>query len=149
VKHELSLRERALKFLAQREHSRRELAAKLAPHAESPEELQTLLDALASKRQLSDERYAEARARALSRKYGAARIVHDLKAKGVAPELAEHAAEEAWASESQRARDALRKKFGAPPQSRNERARQIRFLQSRGFSFDSIRSALGGGEDAD
>ena len=149
MKHELSLRERALKFLAQREHSRRELAAKLAPHAETPEELQALLDALASRRQLSDERYAEVRAHMLSRKYGAARIVHDLKAKGVAPELAEHAVEGARASESQRARDALRKKYGAPPQSREESARQMRFLQSRGFSFDSIRSALGGDEDAD
>jgi regulatory protein len=149
VKRELSLRGRALRLLAQREHSRKELAGKLAPHAESPQELEALLDALAAKRQLSDQRYAEARAYTLSRKYGAARIVHDLKAKGVDPALAEHAAEAARASELERAREAWRKKIGAPPQSREERARQIRFLQSRGFSFDSIRSVVSGGEDAD
>jgi len=40
---ERSLRERALGFLARREHSRTELRRKLAPHAESPEELDALL----------------------------------------------------------------------------------------------------------
>ena len=77
------LRARALKYLARREHSRAELARKLAPRAESPEALGQLLDALAAKRQLSDERYAEARARQLARKYGAARIRHELRAQGV------------------------------------------------------------------
>lgn len=75
------LKARALRHLVRREHSRAELARKLAPHAESPEALESLLDQLLAKKQLSDERFAEGRARTLSRKYGAARIRHDLKSK--------------------------------------------------------------------
>src|SRR3990170_7513821 len=81
------LKARALRHLARREHSRAELERKLAQHAESPAALGQLLDALAAKRQLSDERYAEARAHQLSRKYGAARIRQDLKAKGIGEHL--------------------------------------------------------------
>ena len=73
-----------MRLLARREHSRAELARKLAPHAGSAQELQTLLDSLIEKKQLSDERYASERARWLARKYGPARIRHDLRAKGVA-----------------------------------------------------------------
>jgi len=74
---------RALRYLARREHSRAELERKLAPRAESPAALAQLLDALEAKKQLSNERYAEARAHQLARKYGAARIRRDLKAKGI------------------------------------------------------------------
>jgi len=56
-----------LRLLARREHSRAELARKLAPHAGSAQELQTLLDSLIEKKQLSDARYASERARWLAR----------------------------------------------------------------------------------
>src|SRR3954467_11768772 len=79
-----ALKARALRHLARREHSRAELSRKLAPHAESAAALLFLLDELEKKKQLSDERYAEVRAHWMSRKYGAARIRQDLKAKGVA-----------------------------------------------------------------
>src|SRR3989344_6800695 len=55
----LSLKGRALRLLSQREHSRSELAAKLAPHAESPEELAALLDQLVEQDWLSDQRAAQ------------------------------------------------------------------------------------------
>ena len=77
------LRARALRLLARREHSRAELTRKLAPYAGAAAALDALLDALVAKKQLSDERFAEARTRQLERKYGAARIRQDLKAKGV------------------------------------------------------------------
>src|SRR5262252_1604038 len=83
------LKARALRYLVRREHSRAELERKLAPHAESPEALNAVVDLLLSKKHLSDERFAEERARSLSRKYGAARIRQDLKARGVAGEIAE------------------------------------------------------------
>jgi len=83
----VELHARALRLLARREHSRAELASKLAPRAQSPEALNTLLDALEQKKQLSNERFAEARAHQLARKYGAARIRQDLKAKGIAASL--------------------------------------------------------------
>ncbi len=140
-----ALKARALRHLARREHSRAELARKLAPHAESPEALGQLLDALAAKRQLSDERYAEIRTRQLARKYGAARIRLDLKAKGVNQELI---ARVSIGSELARAASILQRKYRATANSREERARRMRFLQGRGFSHDTIRKLLSS-DDAD
>jgi regulatory protein len=134
------LKARALRLLARREHSRDELARKLAPHAESPEILEGLLRELESKKQLSNERFAEGRARWLARKYGAARIVQDLKSKGVAEDLADRAA--AGLNEIEKAKAILARKYRQPATTREEHARRARFLQSRGFSYDTIRSAL-------
>ncbi len=143
-----TLRERALRLLARREHSRAELARKLRTYASPEEELETLLEDLSRRKFLSDERYAESRAHALSRKYGAARIAHELRAKGLGKELAEQASGVARATEVERAREVWRRKFRAAPRTREERAKQMRFLQSRGFSFDAIRAVVvGPGED--
>ena len=141
-----TLRERALRLLARREHSLAELAGKLRGYA-SPEELEALLEDLSRRRLLSDERYAESRAHALSRKYGAARIVHELRAKGLDKGLAEQTAKAARATEVERAREVWLRKFRVAPKTREERAKQMRFLQSRGFSFDAIRAAVGGKDD--
>ncbi|HYT15414.1 MAG TPA: recombination regulator RecX [Burkholderiales bacterium] len=143
-----TLRERALRLLARREHSRAELAGKLRRYAAPEEDLEILLDDLSRRKLLSDERYAESRTHALSRKYGAARIAHELRAKGLGKELAEQASGVARATEVERAREIWRRKFRAAPKTREERARQMRFLQSRGFSFDAIRAVVAGpGED--
>ena len=64
----VSLRERALRILVRREYSRLELRRRLLEHAASEEELDALLDTLEQKKQLSDQRYAESRARVLGRK---------------------------------------------------------------------------------
>jgi regulatory protein len=140
-----ALKARALRHLVRREHSRAELARKLAPFAPSPEALERLLDALAANKQLSDERYAELRAHQLSRKYGAARIRLDLKAKGVAQEFVERVCA---ASEFERAASILQRKYRAPAATREDRARRMRFLQRRGFSHDTIRKLLSS-DDAD
>ncbi len=139
-----ALRERALRLLARREHSRAELAGKLRTYASPQEDLEALLEDLSRRRLLSDERYAESRAHALSRKYGAARIAHELRAKGLDKELAEQASVAARATEVDRAREVWRRKFRIAPRTREERAKQMRFLQSRGFSFDAIRAVVGG-----
>ncbi len=129
------LRARALRLLARREHSRQELARKLSPRAESREALERLLDELEARKQLSEERYAELRAHVLGRKYGAARIRQDLKSKGVSEELA---ARFAGVDEVQKAREILARKYREPATTREERARRMRFLQSRGFSSEII-----------
>jgi regulatory protein len=134
------LKARALRHLVRREHSRAELARKLAPYADSPASLETVLADLASRKQLSDERYVEARAHWLARKYGAAKIRQDLRAHGVADALIERVSNE---GEEQRARAILARKYGGASTSREEKARRARFLQSRGFSYDTIRRALG------
>ena len=135
------LKARALRFLVRREHSRAELVRKLSPHAESEEALNAVVDLLLSKKHLSDERFAEERARSLSRKYGAARIRQDLKARGVADEIAGRVSE---AGDLERARAILARKYRDAAATREEQARRARFLQSRGFSYEVIRRALSG-----
>ena len=141
----VELRARALRLLARREHSRAELGRKLSGHAETPEALELLLIDLEKRKQLSDERYAEERVRSLSRKYGAARIRQDLKAKGVDRETIDRISAE---GELERARGILARKYREPAATREERAKRMRFLQSRGFSSDVIRSLLSS-RDAD
>ena len=148
MKKQPTLREWALRLLAQREHSRAELGRKLAAHVGPEDDLEALLEDLQRRKLLSDERYAESRTHALSRKFGAARIAHELRAKGLDKELAGRAAAAARATEVERARAVWLRKFRAAPATCEERAKQMRFLQSRGFSFDAIRAVVrGAGED--
>ncbi len=141
------LRERALRLLARREHSRAELAKKLQAHSWPEDDLEALLDDLSRRKLLSDERYAESRAHALSRKFGAARIAHELRARGLDKDLADKASKTARITELERAREVWRRKFRNAPKTREERAKQMRFLQSRGFSFDAIRSVVAGADE--
>jgi regulatory protein len=147
LKKQRTLRERALGLLARREHSRAELARKLAIHAGPEDDLEALLEDLQRRKLLSDERYAESRSHALSRKFGAARIVQKLRAKGLDKGLAEGAVAAARTTEVERARAVWLRKFRAAPATREERARQMRFLQSRGFSFDAIRAVIRGADE--
>ena len=139
-----ALKQRALRYLVRREHSRAELARKLAPYAESPAALEAVLDLLLQKKQQSDERFASERARVLSRKYGAAKIRLDLKEHGVSDELVARVSDE---GELDRARAILGRKYRSACTSREERARRARFLQSRGFGYDVIRRALAAEDD--
>ena len=141
------MKARALRALARREHTRAELARKLAPHAASAEALDTLLDTLIANGQLSDARYAEERARVLARRFGARRVRQDLRARGVATDVVEHEAAQAAGGELAHARAIVRRRFPAPAATREERARRTRFLQGRGFSYDTIRAALGTFDD--
>lgn len=134
-----ALKVRALRLLARREHSRDELARKLSPYAESTEVLQGLLRALEGGRQLSDERFAESRARVLARKYGSARIRQDLRAKGIAADVV---AVVIGGDELERARGILARRYRAAPRSREERARRARFLQGRGFSAEIVHQLV-------
>jgi regulatory protein len=135
----VELKVRALRYLAQREHSRAELERKLAPHAQSPEILQGVLGELEGRQLLSNHRFAESRTRVLARKYGAARIRQDLKARGVDEATI---AQLAPGDELERARAILERKYREPAASAEERAKRSRFLQSRGFSYEIISKLL-------
>jgi len=137
------LRVRALQLLTRRDFCRAELLAKLAPHAESAEELESVLDTLQSERLLSDQRYAAQRVVARAGRYGNARLKQELRQKGVGDDDIASALPEAG-DETERCRTIWGKKFGRPPESAEERAKQIRFLQYRGFSGDAIRRAMQG-----
>lgn len=134
----VSLLGRAMKLLAQREHSRPELKRKLAAHAESDEQLDALLDSLEQRNYLSQARFVESVVQRRSGRFGALRIAQELDQHGI--DGARKAEALAALRESERARALLvwRKRFGAVPQDASERARQQRFLAQRGFSGDTI-----------
>ncbi len=143
----LSLKGRALAALARREYSRLELARKLRPHAESVEQLDAVLDALAADRLLSNERFAESLARRRGERFGVARVKQELKSHQLAPELIAAQVDALRESEYARARQVWEKRFGAPPAEPAARLRQMRFLAARGFSSDVIRRVVGGEDD--
>ena len=79
---------------------------------------------------------------ARSHKFGASKIANELREKGVASDLIETAIELVKENELAYAKEIWRKKFKAIPASRDDWARQGRFLQSRGFGFDVIKKVL-------
>ncbi len=142
----MTLRERALNLLARREHSRAELARKLAPLAE-PDEVEALLDTLERENLLSNARYAEMLAHARAGRHGSLRLKADLREKGVPAAVIDATVSEARESDLEAARAVWRKKFGELPKSAAERAKQARFLAGRGFPGEIVRKILGGEED--
>jgi regulatory protein len=138
----LSLRARALKALARREHSRQELRTKLQPFAEDPDELEPLLDDLEKRGWLSEARFVEHTTTVRRRRFGAARILRELREKGVSDTALEAAQSLLKDSEVEAARAVWKKKFGSLPTTLEERAKQSRFLASRGFSAEVVHKVL-------
>jgi regulatory protein len=146
--HTPTLRERALTLLARREHSRAELARKLSPHAGDAAEVERVLDDCERRGWLSERRVVEQRVHTLRKRYGARRIERDLLQKGISGEAVAAALAELKGGELDAAREVWRRKFrGRQPRTPAERARQLRFLQGRGFELDTIFRVLKGGED--
>lgn len=130
----LSLKGRALKLLSQREHSRLELQRKLAEHVEEGDDLNAVLNELEKRGFISEERVVESVIHSKAGRYGSARLLQELRSKGLDDEVVRNAGEQLRDTELQRAKDIWRKRFGQPPADVKEKARQLRFLASRGFS---------------
>lgn len=140
------LKARAIALLARRDYSRTELRDKLTARgghgADATDDVDALLDELAALGFLSDARFAQSVVRQKSGGYSKRAIGSALKARGVEGE----AATDALASVEIDDLDAMialwRRRFGVPPANDKEKARQARFLQSRGFSLSSIFKLL-------
>jgi regulatory protein len=149
-----SIKGRALRYLAQREHSRRELERRLARHVhDTPDtsaaaQIAQALDELAAAGLQSEARVADAVLRVQGARFGTHKLRQTLQAKGLDSDLISQTLALGRASELERAAEVWRRKFGNPPADAVERARQQRFLAARGFSGDVIRRVVqGGGED--
>jgi regulatory protein len=140
------VRDRALRLLARREHSALELRRKLLQRGYSPELIESALSGLAAEGLLSEARYAGEWVRSrIARGQGPAKIRAELRHQGLADEQIRQALAAAEADWGRLAAEVRRKRFGAAlPASLAERARQTRFLETRGFTADQIRQALGG-----
>ena len=108
-----------------------------------------MLDELGRSGLLSDERFAGAVARSRSQRFGDARIRYDLRRFGIADDLSAAALAKLAGSEAARAREVSSKRFPGLPKTAAERAKRARFLQSRGFSLDSIYQVLRGRIDVE
>jgi regulatory protein len=150
-----ALRARALRWLAQREHSRSELRRKLlrrradadADAATDPGLVERVLDTLQQQGWLSDERFAASRVRTRAPRQGLQRIRAELARHGLA--LDSDSAAALRASEDARARAVWQRKFGQPAADAAGRARQMRFLAGRGFDTEVIRRVLAVAADPD
>ena len=143
----LSLTGRALRLLSAREHSRAELVRKLTQYEEEPGALVKVLDILEAKDFINEGRVVESVVHRRSGKLGVSRIKQELQAKGLQPDAVAEAVQLLRVSEVERAREVWRKKFGTPPVDAAERAKQMRFLASRGFGGDTIRKVVSGGDE--
>ena len=136
------LRERALRLLARREHSRAELARKLESTGFVQQDIAPLLDEFETRNWLSDRRFAESYVADHRARAGSVKLAYDLRQRGVSDVIIEVVLSEIHDSELERAREVWKKKFGSSPTDRAEKARQMRFLQSRGFGADTIRRVI-------
>jgi regulatory protein len=157
-----ALFQEALRLQVRREHSRHELTQKLmlklgqAQVANSelnnaePEFqaalVASIIDELGAKHFQSDQRFAQQRAAHRGARYGNQRIKQELSQRGVDGQTIAEVLDEGE-SELFRCRNVWLKKFGGPAVGREEIARQVRFLQYRGFSGATIRQVMNSSPD--
>ncbi len=166
-----SLKARALRLLSQREHSRVELAKKLGDYlslqtkadrankaqdrdqeqikadapALSPEvQIAAVLDDFEKRGWLSDARFAEALVRRRSERYGVRKIKDELQRAGVASDASAALLDGLKNTEFERAKELFERKFGEIAEDQKMRARQYRFLVSKGFNPEIVAKVIGG-----
>jgi len=136
------LRERALRLLARREHSRAEITRKLGAAGFAIEDIAPLLDEFEQKNWLSDQRFAESWVADHRARAGSVKLAYELRQRGVRDDLIEAVLGDNRDGELERAREVWQKKFGTPPADAADKAKQIRFMLSRGFTTDAIRRVV-------
>ncbi|MEO8407180.1 MAG: recombination regulator RecX [Oxalobacteraceae bacterium] len=143
----IGLKARALRYLSMREHSRAELARKLARHAEASDDIEALLNFLEAQNWLSQTRFSKALVNRRATRYGNSRILSELQSHGIGGDALSEIKAELNTDEVARACAVWRKKFGTLATDAAERAKQMRFLQQRGFSHRAIQAAMRGTAD--
>ena len=140
---EQAIREKAIRLLARREYSARELATKLGTQFD-PELVDQILASLAEQGLQSDQRFADGLVRGrINQGHGPIRIQAELKQKGIEPSLIQHVMESNAVDWFEQALSTYQRRFGTHHATDMKvRAKQMRFLQYRGFSMDQIRFAL-------
>ena len=142
-----SLMARAVGLLARREYSRVELARKLRRYLapdDDASEIDRVLDRLKMQNLLSDARFAHALVGQRAERYGDLRVRRDLRDRGVAPADADAAMDQLRNTELARAHAVWTRRFAALPTNADERGRQGRYLQARGFTMHAITQVLAG-----
>jgi regulatory protein len=137
-----SLRAQAVRLLARREYSRAELEARLVAKGASRDDIAVVLDELSALGYVSNERFARAFAEQKAGRLSRHRIASDLKARGVDGDDIAAALATAGVEDASTIEALWQRRFGTSPANDREKARQVRFLQSRGFSLSAIFTLL-------
>ena len=138
----VSLRDRAIRLLARRDYARAELERRLVAKGAERSEVRAVLDALAREGYLSNGRYARAIVRQKAGSHSRRSIAEGLKAEGVDREDIEAALAEADLDDDAAMHALWQRRFGRAPADEREKARQVRFLQSRGFTLSAVLKLL-------
>ena len=146
---QISLKARALRYLSAREHSRQELARKLSRYAQESDDIEALLDVLEAANFLSQSRFSESLVHRRAARFGNSRILSELQSHGIDSDVLHQIKIDLAQDEVARACEVWGRKFGRLATDASERAKQIRFLQQRGFSHRAIQAALRGVVDAE
>ncbi len=141
----------AVRMLARREYSRAELTQRLVRKGIARDDVERALDELAASGYLSDARYAQAVVAQRSGRFGKRAIAYALREKGIAaPEALAAMAPLATTDELADATVLWQQRFGTPPSNQKEKARQVRFLLSRGYGMSvALRVLRAAGTSAD
>ena len=141
------LKNRALYYLAKREYGFVELINKIKSFA--TDELNLNLDScyqiveeLKTKGLQSDYRFCESFVNSKKRKFGLQKISYELKQKQIDDFLIEEFIDALRDEEYESARLVWKKKYTSLPSDLNEKNKQIKFMQNRGFSFDTIKKII-------
>lgn len=134
----------AVRLLSRREHSTEELRRKLVAKGYAEDGVASVVEKLATKKLVSDERFASSYVHHHARRgQGPVRIRAELRQQGITDSQIEQEVSAGDTDWNRLAGEARRRKFGAElPRTASERAKQARFLQYRGFNSDQIRAAL-------
>lgn len=138
------LRRAAVDLLSRREHSRAELRAKLSRRFADAGALEQQLDWLAQEGYQSDRRFCELFVRTRCQQgQGPQRIARELRQRGIGDALVRELLWESDVDWGEQLHVLYRRRFGGTPiTDHRERARRVRFLQYRGFSYELIRDVV-------
>jgi len=142
MKQKLSLKGRALRYLSMREHSRIELARKLSAYAEEGDDIEAVLAWLEASNFMSAERFSDSLVHRRSARFGNQRILAELQSHQMDDVEIQRVKANLSETESTRAIEVLHRKFPRPPEDYEQRLKQSRFLQQRGFSGKAIQQAM-------
>ncbi len=145
----LEARKKAMDLLARREHSRDELARKLEAAGFEANAIVDALETLRKDGLQSDKRFVESFVQSrVAQGKGPVRIRRDLAERGIRETCIDSALRNVEVDWDELACEIRRKKFGAAmPEDFPTKARQMRFLQYRGFESEQIHVAVGGLDD--
>lgn len=132
----------ALKLLSRRDYSRTEFIKKLCASEFDEADVEAAAEWCHAQGFLNESRFAESTSRRLGAKYGVQRVAHTLRQKGVAEDQVSEIISTLKDSEQDRASALWTRKFGKIAESGEEKSKQIRYLQSRGFSFAIIKQVI-------